>query len=113
MPELITKEFRYDFSEAEAHALAIELAEGIQKINEIDAKKKEEVKKFTAEIDKVRVACNELSVKVTDGFEMRNIQCWCDYNTPSTGKKSITRIDTSEVFVEEMTEEDWTLFNQA
>jgi hypothetical protein len=113
MPELITKEFRYDFSEAEAHALAIDLAEGIKKLKSIIAEKKEAAKKYAADADKVKLACDDLSVKVSDGFEMRNIQCWCDYNTPSTGKKSITRIDTSEVFTEEMTEEDWTLFNQA
>jgi hypothetical protein len=113
MPELITKEFRYDFSEAEAHALAIDLAEGIKKLKSIIAEKKEVVKKYTAEADKVKLACDDLSVKVSDGFEMRDIQCWVDYNKPSTGKKQITRIDTAEVFTEEMTEEDWTLFNQA
>lgn len=113
MPELITKEFRYDFSEAEAHALALDLAEGIKKLKAILAEKKEVVAKFKAEADKVKLACDDLSVKVSDGFEMRDIQCWCEYNKPTTGKKQITRIDTAEVFTEEMTEEDWTLFNQA
>lgn len=113
MPELISKEFRHDYSEAEAHALAIDLAEGIKKLKEINAKKKEEVKKFTTEADKVALKCDELSVKVSDGFEMRNVQCWVDYNKPSTGQKQITRIDTAEVFTEPMTEEDWTLFSQA
>lgn len=113
MPELITKEFRHDFTEAEAHALAIDLAEGIKKLKAILAEKKDVVSKYKAEADKVKLACDDLSIKVSDGFEMRDIQCWVDYNTPSAGKKSITRIDTSEVTVEEMTEEDWTLFNQA
>jgi hypothetical protein len=113
MPELITKEFRYDFSEAEAHALAIDLAEGIKKLKAIIAEKKEVAKKYAADADKVKLACDDLSIKVADGFEMRDIQCWVDYNKPSTGKKQITRIDTTEVFTEEMTEEDWTLFNQA
>lgn len=113
MPELITKAFRHDYSEAEAHALAIDLAEGIKKLKEINAKKKEEVKKFTAEADKVKLACDDLSIKVSDGLEMRPIQCWVEYNKPSTGQKEITRIDTAEVFTEQMTDEDWTLFNQA
>jgi hypothetical protein len=113
MPELITKEFRYDFSEAEAHALAVDLAEGIKKLKAILAEKKEVVKKYTADADKVKLACDDLSIKVSDGYEMRGVQCWVDYNKPSTGKKTITRIDTAEVFEEHMTEEDWTLFNQA
>jgi len=113
MPELITKEFRHDYSEAEAHALAVDLAEGIKKIKAINAKKKEEVKKYTAEADKVKATCDDLSIKVSDGFEMRPIQCWVEYNKPSTGQKQITRIDTAEVFTEQMTEEDWTLFSQA
>jgi hypothetical protein len=44
---------------------------------------------------------------------MRPIQCWVEYNKPATGQKQITRIDTAEVFTEQMTEEDWTLFSQA
>lgn len=112
MTELISKEFRYDFSEAEAHALAIELAEGIKKLEAIIAEKKEMVKKYTADADKVKLACDELSIKVSDGFEMRNVQCWVEYNKPSAGQKQITRIDTSEIFTEPMNEEDWTLFNQ-
>lgn len=112
MPELITKEFRYDFSEAEAHALAVDLAEGIKKLKAILAEKKEVVKKFTADADKVKLACDDLSIKVSDGFEMRDVQCWVDYNKPSAGQKQITRIDTAEVLTEQMTEEDWTLFNQ-
>lgn len=68
---------------------------------------------FTTEADKVKATCDDLSIKVSDGFEMRDIQCWVEYNKPSTGQKQITRIDTAEVFTEPMTEEDWTLFNQA
>ena len=113
MPELITKEFRHDYSEAEAHALALDLAEGIKKLKSILAEKKDVVSKYKAEADKVKLACDDLSIKVSDGFEMRLIQCWVEYNKPSTGKKQISRIDTAEVFTEEMTEEDWTLFNQA
>jgi hypothetical protein len=112
MPELVPMKFQYDFNEAEAHALAIDLAEGIKKQKELTAKKKEEVKKWTTEIDKVKASCDELSIKVSDGFEIREVQCWVEYNKPTTGKKQVTRIDTNEVFTEPMTEEDWTLFNQ-
>lgn len=113
MPDLITKQFQHDFSEVEAHSLAIELAEGIKKLKAITAEKKEVVKKYTGDLDKVKFACDELSVKVSDGYEMRDIQCWVEYNKPLTGQKQITRIDTAEVFTEQMTDEDWTLFNQA
>lgn len=112
MPELITKQFQYDFTEAEAHALAIDLAEGIKKLKAITAEKKEVVKKYTRDRDKVKLACDVLSVKVSDGFEMRDVQCWIEYNKPSSGQKQITRFDTAEVLTEQMTEEDWTLFSQ-
>ena len=113
MPELITKEFRHDFSEAEAHALAIDLAEGIKKLKAIIAEKKEVAKKYAADADKVKITCDDLSIKVSDGFEMRSVQCWVEYNKPNTGEKEITRIDTGEIITEPMTEEDWTLFSQA
>jgi hypothetical protein len=113
MPDLITKEFRHDFSEAEAHALSLELAAGIIKLKAIVAEKKEVAKKYTADADKVKLACDDLSIKVSDGYEMRDIQCWVEYNKPATGQKQISRIDTAEVFTEQMTEEDWNLFNQA
>lgn len=113
MPELITKQFQYDFSEAEAHDLAIKLADGIKNLKAITAEKKQVVKKYTGEQDKVKLACDELSVKVSDGFEMRDVSCWVEYNKPATGQKEITRIDTGEILTEPMTEEDWTLFSQA
>lgn len=113
MPELVTMKFQYDFNEAEAHALAIDLAEGIKKQKELTAKKKEEVKKWTTAIDEVKATCDDLSIKVSDGFEIRDVQCWVEYNKPTTGQKQVTRIDTEEVITEKMTEEDWTLFNQA
>lgn len=112
MPELITKQFRYDFSEEEAHALAVDLAEGIKKMKAITAEKKEVANKFKRDHDKVKAACDILSIKVSDGYEMRDVACWIEFNKPSTGQKQITRIDTAEVFTEPMTEEDWTLFNQ-
>jgi hypothetical protein len=113
MPELITKQFQHDFTEAEAHALAIELADGIKSLKKMAAERKAIVKKLTGEEDKVERTCDELSIKVSDGFEMRDIQCWIEYNKPSSGQKQITRIDTAEVFTEQMTEEGWTLFSQA
>lgn len=113
MPELITKQFQYDFTEAEAHDLALKLADGIKNLKAITAEKKEVVKKYTRDQEKVKVVCDELSIKVSDGFEMRDISCWVEYNKPSRGEKQITRIDMAEVFTEPMNEEDWTLFNQA
>lgn len=113
MPELINKEFQHDFTEAEAHQLALKLAESNIKHKAILTEKKEVVKKFTREAEEVKQVCDELSVKVSDGFEMRTVACWVEYNKPKTGEKEITRIDTGEIITEPMTEEDWTLFNQA
>lgn len=113
MPDLITKQFQHDFSETEAHALALDLADGIKKLKAKTAEKKEVVKKYTGETDKIRQECDRLSVMVSDGFEMRDVACWIEFNKPSSGQKQITRIDTGEVLTEQMTEEDWTLFSQA
>lgn len=113
MPELITKQFQHDFTEAEAHSLAIELADGIKSLKKMAAERKAIVKKLTGEEDKVKRTCDELSIKVSDGFEMQDISCWIEYNKPSAGQKEVTRIDTGEILTEQMTEEDWTLFSQA
>jgi hypothetical protein len=113
MPELITKQFQYDFTEAEAHSLAIELAEGIKSLKVMVADRKKVVKDLTGKEDKVKHTCDDLSIKVSNGFEIRDVSCWVEYNKPSSGQKEVTRIDTGEILTEPMTEEDWTLFSQA
>jgi hypothetical protein len=113
MPDNIIKSFRYDFTEAEAHDLALELAESTKELRKINEAKKKAMKEFTGQLNGVKAVCDELSIKVSDGYEMRDVACKVEYNTPSTGQREITRTDTGDVLTEAMTEEDWTLFNQA
>lgn len=112
MPDTIFKSFRYDFTEAEAHDLAVELAESTKELRKIDEAKKKATKEFTIQMKGVKVVIDELSVKVADGFEYRDVACEVEYNKPQQGQKTLTRTDTGEQLTESMTDEDWTLFNQ-
>lgn len=53
-----------------------------------------------------------LSDKVASGYEMRDVQCLIDYHTPERDKKTLTRTDTGESWVEPMNETDHNLFTQ-
>lgn len=113
MPETIIKSFRYDFTEAEAHDLALELADNNKQVKAIAEERKKANKKFTKDANDLKAIVDELSVKVSDGYEMREVACEVEYNKPSQGQKTVSRTDTGETFTEPMTEEDWTLFSQA
>lgn len=113
MPQSVSKELKYDFSESEIHDLSIELANKTKEMKQVTEEKKKANSNYNATLKAIKFDCDLLSNQVSDGFEYRAIACEVEYHQPSQGQKTLTRTDTGEVFTEPMDEEDWNLFNQA
>lgn len=112
MSETVTKSLRYDFTASEVHDLSIELANKYKSLGELAEQKKKADAEFNAKANVVRTELKTLSAQVSDGYEYRDITCEVMYHKPSQGQMTVTRTDTGEVFTEQMTENDWNLFNQ-
>lgn len=113
MTDTVTRSVRYDFTASEIHDLSMDLANKTKELSAISEEKKSATSQFTARINEAKAATNKLSNLVTDGFEYRDVECEVQYHKPEQGKKTFIRLDTSKVVaVEQMTEFDYTLFNQ-
>jgi len=104
---------RYDFTAVEVHELSVQLANETKKVSSLTEEKKSVTSQWTAEINKAKAACNNLSFKVADGYEHRDIDCEVIFNQPTQGKKTIIRKDSNTlVGVEDMTQKDWNKINE-
>lgn len=104
---------KYEFSAIETHELSLQLASKTKEKVALEEEKKSVASSYKARIDEVTATCNKLSNQVSDGFEMRDIECEGLHHQPEVGKKSIIRTDNNQlVIVEKMTDYEWNLFNQ-
>lgn len=106
------RSLRYTFTEDEAKELARELANKNQEQRQLEEQKKSVVAEYGSRMTVVKENISMLSDKVASGYEMRDIQCQVEYHTPERNKKTVTRSDNGEVWVEPMVEADFNLFNQ-
>lgn len=107
------RQLRYDFTASEIHDLSVQLANKTKELNAITEEKKSINSQYTAKVNEVKASCNKLSNQVSDGYELREIDCEVEYHKPEQGKKTFIRKDTNTVAaVEAMTDYDWNLFNQ-
>lgn len=113
MPDTVIKSLRYDFTPGEVHDLSVDLANKYKSLGELAEEKKKSDAEFNAKANGVKAELRILSAQVSDGYEYRDIACQVEYHKPAQGQMTVTRTDTGEVFTEQMTEEDWNLFNQA
>lgn len=106
------RSLRYTFTEDEAKELARELANKNQEQRQLEEQKKSVVAEYGSRMTVVKENISMLSDKVASGYEMRDIQCQVEYHTPERNKKTVTRSDSGEEWVEPMLESDFNLFNQ-
>ncbi len=113
VPSLEKRTLRYDFTAVEVHDLSVQLANETRKVVSLTEEKKSVTSQWTAKINEAKAACNNLSFKVSDGYEHREIDCEVIFNQPAQGKKTIIRRDSNMlVGVEAMTTSDWNLINE-
>lgn len=112
MKENVFKNLRYLFTDEEKLGLSLELAKVNQEMESIEEEKKEAMADYRNRLLTKQGRCSVLAQKVTTGFEFRNIECEVEYHVPKRNQKTFVRKDTGEMFIDLMTDEDMTLFNQ-
>lgn len=107
------KNLIYTFSKEEIELKGRELAKLNNEAKELDDQKKASAADFKAKIDSKMATINVESVKINQGYEYRDVKCDVMLHHPREGIKTLTRLDTSETWQEEMTNSDLILFNDS
>lgn len=110
--ETCQRNLEYYFTDDEKMQMSQQLAVETQNKRRLEDQKKAVTSQYGSQINEKAEAINTLSDKIASGYEYRNIECTVQWHTPTKNKKLITRSDTGEPFVENMTEYDHNLFNQ-
>ena len=100
-----SRNLRYNFTDAEllanSQSLGTTFGQRARKDEEFTAVKSQ----FKSELDAFDAQIAKLSQIAANRFEFRNVPCEVQMHVPTTGKKTITRMDTHEVVaVETMSE---------
>lgn len=94
------------FTEEEKTQMAKEMAQKTLEKDTIQQTMKETQAQFKAKIEACETIIKRNATYIKDGYEYRSVDCVVDYNTPERGKKTITRTDTGETFIEDMTRDE-------
>lgn len=108
----VKRTVKYEFTDAEKLELGRDLSLRSQDLRTLEDQKKSVVSDFGSRMTIAREQIGSLSDKVASGYEMRDVTCLVDYHEPEMGKKTMTRTDTGEEWVEPMNETDHNLFTQ-
>lgn len=101
---LITRDLRYQYSEHEHVRLAEDLAHAIVAMDSA-VKLFERAKAAHKEArERMESEIRDLSRKLSDGWEIRDVHCHLLPNDPEPGKRTIVRVDTGEVIAVEYME---------
>ena len=86
---------------AEIRQAGEDLARATRDAIACETEKKEVVAAYKARAEHAQGRCASLSLKITQGYEMRDIECVVYYGTPRQGFKQVIRPDTGETIREE------------
>lgn len=95
----------------EINDIAKEMSSQLNQKSEVALNKARAMKQFSGEMKYWDNMINKNNILITDGFEYRNIDCEVVFNSPVTGQKIIKRLDNQEEWQEQMTIEEFDLFN--
>lgn len=92
--------------------MSLQLAKKTKDLAAAEEEKKSITSQYAAKVNELKANCNVLSNKVTDGYEMLDVECTVKYHFPEKNKKTYIRSDGGPSFTEPMEQSDHTLFNQ-
>lgn len=101
---------KHVFDEDELRVLGGKLADEEFNLANAEMEKAQAVSNHNAIIKSINANITRLATSIKDGFEMREVECSVRMNDPKEGKKTVTRNDNGESFVDDMTEDDFDLF---
>ena len=103
----IKKTLMCELTEKERREYGISLATTLGDMEEIEAQKKREMDHFKDRIAGLQAKSDELSRKVRDGKEWRDIDCRVIFSQPDKEHKQTVRLDTGAIVqTERMSEQD-------
>ncbi len=97
----IEMQLRHQFSIAETVEIAKKMAEASRELTQAEDEKKAITSQLKAKVDAIAARVSEHAGKINSGFEYRNTPVLVKYNTPKTGQKQFTRLDTNELIATE------------
>lgn len=103
---------RHDFTAVEINDLSQTLAHKTKELAEVTEEKKTVSSQYAARLNEIKAKTNTLSNQITDGFEMRDIECDVEFNFPKQGFKTVTPRNGQKPIEEKMTDYEWNLFTQ-
>jgi hypothetical protein len=89
----IALELSVKLNDSELAEIGRHIADLVETIDEIEAERKK--------IPALRKEILELSKKISQGYELRNVECVVHLDSPTIGMKRIIRTDTNEVVLTE------------
>lgn len=101
---------KHVFNEDELRVLGGKLADEEFNLANASMEKAQAVSFHSAAIKTINTNITKLATSIVDGFEMREVECEVRMNDPKDGKKTCTRKDNDQSFVENMTDDDNDLF---
>ena len=97
----------YPFNAAEIRQLGVDLARATREAIEIESKKAVAMADFTAAKKEAAAKLASLSLKIENGYEMREMECIVHFGAPRPGRKEIYRADNGDLVREDpMTPEE-------
>ena len=87
---------KYTFTQDEIRELGEQLAREAQVVFDLQAGKSAVAAEFSGKIKAANKRVAELSEKVNNGYELREVECMAMLEDPRPGMKRIIRIDTNE-----------------
>jgi len=92
---------KYTFGKDEIRELGESLAHEAQTVFDLKAQKKSTNTSMNASIENANNRVADLTTKINNGYELREVECLVMMETPRAGMKTIIRIDTNEKVREE------------
>ncbi len=101
MERRLYESIKYTFSQNEIRELGEGLAREAQCVFDLREQKKNVVTQMGAQITAANKRVADLTTKINNGYELREVECLYVMETPRPGMKRIIRLDTNEVVREE------------
>lgn len=101
MEKRLYESIKYTFSNTEIRELGEGLAREAQTVFDLKAEKKSLSAALTAKVEAANNRVADLTTKINNGYELREVECLVLMETPRAGMKRIIRIDNNETVREE------------
>lgn len=98
---------RYTFTDAEILEIGRQMAQAAQQRDRVEDERKSVMAQLKSRHEEASAKINLCSTRISAGYEMRSIMCEVHYDKPSTGRKTLYRLDNGEmVGIEDMSSEE-------